>query len=200
MEAARVLHVVPQDPVEGFDGELTQDNLRLLLQRINGLTQDLREAQAEIAVRVRHEQMQDRDLKGKRLRIAELEADREAEAEDHPLRPQVDAVHACWKAINGKRRPLHFSDVFSIAAAVHKLGFDTCLRAVVGNHFDPYTRRQRNGKVSRYTDLETIFKTYGRVSDYAGRAPESWTPDAEKVAAIAEVPTERVREWLGVAA
>lgn len=142
--------------------------------------------------------MMDRDLKGKRLRIAELEADREQEARDHPLRPQVDAVHACWKAATGKRRPLHFSDVFSIAAAVNKLGFDTCLRAVVGARFDPYTKRQRNGQTKRYDDLDTIFKTFGKVSDFAGRAPEDWKPDAEKVAAIGHVDQGRVREWLGL--
>ena len=141
--------------------------------------------------------MMERDLAGKRLRIAELEADREAEAEDHELRPQVDAVHACWKAATGKRRPLHFSDVFAIASAIKKMGFDTCLRAVVGAKFDPYTRRQRNGQVKRFNDLETIFKTFGKVSDFASRAPQGWTPDPEKIGSIAEVPVERVREWLG---
>lgn len=141
--------------------------------------------------------MLERDLAGKRLRIAELEADREQEAADHPLRPQVNAVHACWKAATGKRRPLHFSDVFSIAAAVNKLGFDTCLRAVVGAKFDPYTKRQRNGKTKRYDDLSTIFKKFSSVVDFADRAPEGWTPDPAKIAAIAKADEGRVREWLG---
>lgn len=143
--------------------------------------------------------MLERDIAGKRLRIAELEADREQEARDHPLRPQVDAVHACWKRVTAKRRPLHFSDVFSIAAAVNKLGFDACLRAIVGAKFDPYTKRQRNGQVKRFNDLDTIFKTFGKVSDFAGRAPEGWAPDPVKIAAIAKVDEGRVREWLGEA-
>ena len=37
----------------------------------------------------------------------------------------------------------------------------------------------------------------GKVSDFAGRAPDGYTPDPAKVAAIANVDEARVAEWLG---
>jgi hypothetical protein len=141
--------------------------------------------------------MLERDIAGKRLRIAELEADREEEARNHPLRSQVEVVHACWKAACGRRRALHYTDVFNIAAAIQKMGLDTCLRAVAGAKYDPYRRRLKNGNFKAYDDLETIFKTYAKVSDFAERAPTTWTPDPERIAAIARVEVRWVEQLLG---
>jgi hypothetical protein len=140
--------------------------------------------------------MLDRRHKGDLLRIAQLEQDREQAALASPLRKHVEVIYALWKAACGKRRPLHFTDRESIAAAVKHLGFDTCVRAVAGARYEPYTRRQRNGKVKRFDDLNTIFKTYGKVSDFAGRAPRDYSPSAEKIAAIAGVDVEWVEREL----
>lgn len=139
----------------------------------------------------------DRRHKGDLLRIARLEADREAAAMNRPENEHVEVIHKLWKAACRKRRPLHYTDREHISSAVKALGFDTCVRAVAGLRFDPYTRRQRNGKVKSYDDLETAFKTYGRVTEYAGRAPQGYEPDPEKIAAIADVPVEWVSEQLG---
>lgn len=134
--------------------------------------------------------------RGLDLQIARLEADRELAAQNNPLRPEIDLVHACWKRATGKRRPLHFTDVENIGAAVKKLGLRTCLQAVVGLSYDPHTRRQRNGDTKPYNDLETAFKSYGRVQDYADRAPKDWEPNVNAIAEIGGVEPEWVKQLL----
>jgi hypothetical protein len=135
-------------------------------------------------------------LAGADLEVARLHADRARDAETHPLRPQVNLVHACWCKATGKRRPLHFTDVENIAAAIDKFDLATALRCVIGLAYDPYKTRQRNGREKPHNDLDTGFKSFGRVADYAGRAPVGWEPDPEKVAAIAGVEVETVNKWL----
>jgi len=183
MEAARHLHAVPT-PIEGFNGEVTPQNFRLLLARV-------RELEA-------HEERLERELKGKRLQIAKLEADREAEAMASPERPQVECLHKLWKKACRRRRALHFTDRENMARAVKRLGFDTCCRAIAGAAYDPYTRRLKNGRLERYDDLELIFRNFGKVTEFARRAPQGWKPNPDKIAAITGVPLADVREWLGV--
>ena len=142
--------------------------------------------------------MFERDIKGKNLRIATLEADRETKALDSPWRQHVEVVHAVWLVACHKRRPLHFTDRENIEAVVkHKqMGFGFALRCIAGARFDSRGRRRRNGKPRYWNDLDDIFKTYGWAHEYATRAPDDWQPDPEKVAAIASVDVEWVKEEL----
>ncbi len=147
-------------------------------------------AKLEVSVR-----MLERDLAGKRLRIAELESDREAAALDDPARPVVDLLHAVWKVACHRRRPLHFADRERIGRAVGKLGLRTCLAAVAGAAYDPnHSKPRRNGHRERFDDIELIFREYANVRRFAERVPKGWEPDLEKVAAIGGVSVEWVRE------
>ncbi len=196
MAVERHLHVV-ETPVEGFDGEVTPSNLELLLRRITTLEHDLAEARAEVEARTRHESMQDRDLKGKRLRIAELEADREAKALDDPLRAEVELIHAAWKVACRRRRPLHFADRERISRAVKKLGLRRCLAAVAGAAYDPNrSKPRRNGHRETYNDLELVFREYANVARFAARVPDGWSPDPERLAAIVEPDADWIAERL----
>jgi hypothetical protein len=154
------------------------------------------EALRLVAELERQVQLLENDLQGKRLAIDRLKADREQQALASPETPKVELVHVVWRKAFGKRRPLHYADRENIAGAVKKLGLALCLRALAGAHFDPYTRRLRNGKLKRFDDLNTVFKNYGAVAEHAERAPEGWAPDPERVAELAGVEVERVRDWL----
>lgn len=178
MSAQSALHLVDEN------GEVSPDapSYPQALQAIGELELKLRRAQDRIS--------------GLDLRIIELQVDREQRALEAPERPQVEVIHKLWKKATGKRRQLHFEDREAIAAAIRKLGFALCIRALAGAKYDPYTRRLRNGTVKRYNDLETIFKSYAKVIDFAERAPKDWKPDAVKIAAVAAVEVEWVREQL----
>lgn len=199
MEAsARPNLTVITNPLAWFDGEMTRENLDRLARQVQDLDGQVSEMTKTIAVHVQHERMQDRDLKAKRLRIAALETDREEKALASPERPQVELIHAVWKAACGRRRPLHFVDREQIGASVKKLGFRTCLAAVAGASYDPsYSNPMRNGKRERYDDLDLIFRTYAKVRQFGRRVPDSWAPDAEKVATLGGVKVSYVREILG---
>ncbi len=141
--------------------------------------------------------MLERDIAGKRLRIAELESDRERRALDDPLRAEVELIHAAWKRACRRRRPLHFADRERIARAVKKLGLRTCLTAVAGAAYDPNrSKPRRNGRCETFNDLELVFREYAHVHRFAARAPEGWQPDPEKLAALGGVSVEWVGERL----
>jgi hypothetical protein len=197
--AARPQLTVIENPLAGFDGELTEENLRGLAQRVTALHDEARGLRTDLEVEKKAGKMAERDLKAKRLRIAELEADREEKALASPERPQVEALHACWKAGTGRATPLHFSDRERMGAAVKKLGFGVCLKAIAGVSFDP--RRSdpmRNGKRQTYDSLELVFRTYRKVEEFAERAPAAWAPRPERVAEVAGVEVERVEGWLRI--
>lgn len=141
--------------------------------------------------------MLERDIAGKRLRIAELESDREARAMEDPLRAEVELIHVVWKVACKRRRPLHFADRERISRSVKKLGLAKCLAAVAGAAYDPNrSKPRRNGRCEVYNDLELIFREYANVNRFAGRVPAGWQPDVAKVAAIAGVSAEWVEERL----
>ncbi len=141
--------------------------------------------------------MLERDLAGKRLRIAELEADREAKALDDPLRAEVELIHAAWKVACRRRRPLHVADRERISRAVKKLGLRRCLAAVAGAAYDPNrSKPRRNGHRETYNDLELVFREYANVARFAARVPDGWDPDPERLAAIGEPSADWIAERL----
>jgi hypothetical protein len=139
--------------------------------------------------------MMERDLSGKRLAIARLEADREAAALASPYRRQVDVVHAVWKVACRRRRDLDFMDRENIERVLRhrKMGFTYALTCVAGAMLDPATKELRNGRVQRFDDLELIFRNLGKARSFHERAPVGWEPDPEKIAKIADVDPDWVR-------
>jgi hypothetical protein len=141
--------------------------------------------------------MMDRELKGKRLRISQLEADKEAELMNAPERPVVEVIHACWKKATGRRRALHPTDYEQVGRCVKKFGLRKCLIAVAGAAYDPnHSPPRRNGSRERFDDLDLIFRSYAKMQSFIDRAPVGYEPKPEKVAAIAGVSVEWVTEQL----
>jgi hypothetical protein len=169
------------------DGELAPD-----------APQTFGEALEEIEnLRAERDRLED-DLRGYRLRLAKAETDREERALQLKENPEVELVHACWKRACKRRAPLHFTERELIAAAVRKLGLETCLRAIAGAAYDPMTKRRRNGSEERFDKIELIFRRFSNVADFADRAPAEWAPKPDKIAQIAGVPEDWVRERLEV--
>jgi uncharacterized protein YhaN len=174
------------DPLDGYDGELTAENAVLLVTRIRELHAALQVEQAQV-------EMLERDLKGKRLKIHQLEQDRDARARADDTAPDVEALWRLWKRACHRRRPLHYTDREAMGLAVKRQGFKLCLQAIAGASYDPnLSKPRRNGKVERYDDLELIFRNHGKVEQFAARVPDGWEPDLEKVS---EITGESVR-WL----
>jgi hypothetical protein len=160
--------------------------------------QTFAEALTRIDELERQVEMMERDLRGKRLRIGQLEHDRMSRALSDPQRPEAELIHALWLKACGKRRPMDATDYEQICAAIRKLGFATCIAAVAGAKYDPnWSKPQRNGKRKPYNDLELIFRSFGRVIDFAGRVPDGWRPDATRIAALGGVSESWVRGLLG---
>lgn len=168
---------------EGFDGEFSEDNFRLLL----SLLQDAKTAERKL----------EDELRGKRLKIAKLEKDREREALEAPERERVDVLHRCWQKACKRRRALGYDDRELGNRSVKTLGFSKCLTAIAGAAHDPGTRRLRNGRLERFDDWELVFRNYGKTKDFARRAPLRWKPNPEQVAEIGGVSVEKVRAWIG---
>lgn len=137
-------------------------------------------------------------LAGADLQVARLEADHHAEALNDPSRPEVELLHKVWKVACKRRRELDTSDREQMGRAVKRLGLALCIQAIAGAAYDPHTRQLRNGKTERYDDLDLVFRSAGKVHDFARRAPQRWEPDPEKVAVIGGVDVDWVRKKLGI--
>jgi hypothetical protein len=167
------------------DGELAPD-----------APQTFGEALEEIEnLRAERDRLED-DLRGYRLRLAKAETDREERALALKENAEVEVIHKCWKRACKRRRGLHAADRERIGAAIRKLGLETCLRAVAGAAYDAGTKQMRNGQLERFDDLELIFREYANVHKFARRAPTSWAAKPDKIALIAGVSEEWVRERL----
>lgn len=173
------LRVVP--PPE-FDGEFTEANFRTVVEQNREL-------------RVLLGRAEDR-VKGLDLQIARMQADLDETAAADPNRPKVDVLVACWKAACNRRSDPSAEELLKACARVKKLGLARCLKAIAGAAYDPTKRERRNGTVERFDKFELIFRSPEKTQSFVDRAPVNWTPDPDKVAAIADVPVEKVKAWL----
>lgn len=180
MEAARAnLALVPPPD---FDGEFTIENFHRLI----GEHHDLR---------LLLKRSEDR-LKGADLELAALKADLDDKARLNPHRGQADILVACWKAACKRRRDPSADELLKACARLKKRGLTDCLKGIAGAAFDPTRRERRNGTVERFDDFELIFRSDSKLQGFIDRAPVGWTPDPEKVAAIAGLDPEQVRKWI----
>jgi len=172
-EAARpLLHLVRDQIVSDEDGEILGPA---------DILARLRQAEAERDAAVTQVQMLERDLQGKRLRIAHLEADEDAKREDHERREDIERVWRYWqKRCNHPRAQLDNPTFFAIAALM-KLGGkrtpefkwpDDYKAAIDGAAYDAFEVRRRNGTVKRHDDLGLIFRDAAHMREFIAKAPQ----------------------------
>lgn len=115
---------------------------------------------------------QERDLRGWRARYADLKRDREAEAEEDPLWPQVVEVFNYWKKTCRHPRSPFTVDRFEMAAPyVKKFGKEMCMRAVDGIAFDPFVTVRKNGTPRRHDGWHLIFGAAEKFEERCNAAP-----------------------------
>lgn len=121
------------------------------------------------------------DLRGKRLRIAALEADRDAEARAHGAWPRAVRLFDIWREATGHLKAQWSPDRFWECLPALRAFDDYWIeRAIGGLAYDPHTKRAKNGDEVRFDSWETLFGkgtgTTVNIGKYAERAPRDWTP------------------------
>lgn len=205
MDAARKpdLRVIT-NPLHDFDGELTPENLSMLAGRVRELDAGFRQAAVALDEATTNERKLNDELKGKRLTIARLEADREADALAAPERPQVEALHALHAAATkanpktpSRTKRLDTTEREQAAYCVKKLKFPLCLAAIVGIAYDPsFGPPRRNGTRECFNTFELALRNTAKASSFAERVPQRWEPNPERIAEITGLDVETVEGWL----
>lgn len=151
-----------------------------------------------------HVSMLERDLAGKRLRIAQLEADRDAEARKHKWWPRAVRLFDIWREASSHLRCEWNAERFWMAVPSLKKFEDYWIeRAIAGLVYQPFSKTMRNGKEERYDLWENLFTKNGRVTTanverYANRAPADFPPAplvpvTEKAKELADFVLDRAR-------
>jgi hypothetical protein len=117
----------------------------------------------------------EKELRAWRTRYANLKRDKDAEARKHPLWPQGVKAFQYWQKECRHPRSGFDADRFWAVLPFLKdtdhYGEEMVRRAIDGAAYDPYTTRRKNGTVKRHDDWELIFRTSGKVEEFANRAP-----------------------------
>lgn len=128
-------------------------------------------------------EMLERDLQGKRLRIAELEANRDAEARAHKWWPRAVRLFDIWRERSGHTRCEWTGERFWIAVpALRKFDDYMIERGIAGLCYDPHKSDPlKRGGVEIYNWWENLFLKNRRpstanVERYANRAPRDYAP------------------------
>lgn len=133
-----------------------------------------------------------RDVRAWQLRCAAMKRDADAEAAADPLWPQAIELFALWKKLCKHPRSAFTTDRFDairpflkpypavLRTAAEALGMEVeenpygpaiCRLAIVGASFDPYTTKRKNGTTKRHDDWDLVFRSAGKVEEFACRAP-----------------------------
>lgn len=183
-QPARHLHVVNGQFVDDQTGEVIPPEIGRLQEEIAQLKLDLKMAQ--------------RDVKTKNRQISMLEQDRVQQRIQHPRRADIQRIATYW---HRKCRPEDYAratrrihpmsdDRFDAIAAIldqkeqvvgaggkrrweQKYTLEMCRAAIDGAKFDPFEKKQKNGRAKRFDDLALIFRDGAHFEDFRDRAPVS---------------------------
>jgi hypothetical protein len=125
-------------------------------------------------------ELAERDLRGKRLQIAKLLADEEAERMEYPRRAGVLHIIAEWAAVCNHPRAQATNDRFDCVRRLMDVQIPQPYtradfsQAIAGAAYDCYEKPYRNGKMRRFDDLTTICKGGKEFDSFRDRAPKGW--------------------------
>jgi hypothetical protein len=139
----------------------------------------------------------EKDIRGKRRQITELQRDKVRERLDHPDREFIKRVAVSWwrvcRASNPRIDPLapNRFDAVAALAEMEVIGVnpETGKRertwryeaehfkaAIAGAQFDPFETTHRNGKVERHNDLAQVCKDTTRFERFIQKCPYEVVP------------------------
>lgn len=116
----------------------------------------------------------ERDVRAWRKRYHELERrlDPEGSARKHPLYEDIRALFELWQAECDHPRSKFTADRFRLALPLFdSYGEETCVLAIRGAAYDPFTQQRRNGSTKRFDDWDLIFRSSDKLEEFANRAP-----------------------------
>lgn len=117
----------------------------------------------------------EKDLRSWRARYADLKRDKEQEARDHLLWPRAKRLFDVWRAECRHQRSRWSADRFwLIEPLLREYGMETCVRAIAGAAYEPWTYERKNGSSKRCDEWERVFANAGRLEDFANRAPRGF--------------------------
>ena len=175
---------VVQNPLEGFDGELTHENMELLIGR-------LRTAEAEALDLLDAFKERDSTIRTLEGKIARLKRERENAAYASPIWPVAVRLFTIWKAATNnksKRSTLTVDRFFLVEpflrdAETDRITYEPgpprneleeCAAAIIGRAFDHFTTVRPNGTTKHFWEWNRIFKNADEKEDSAARRPRDW--------------------------
>jgi hypothetical protein len=118
------------------------------------------------------------ELRLKRRKITELEADHVRRAEDHELWGPARELYAHFTIVCDKRRSPWTSDRFwQVEPFLRRkqYGFEMCRRAIDGAATQSWVTERTNGTFKRHCDWAKIFESADSIEEYCNRAPRGWS-------------------------
>jgi len=130
----------------------------------------------------------DRELARMRRIVADLRADKLAEARGHELWPQARAIFVEWQTATGHTRSkwpgAQGQRFWLVEPYLRTDGFVIVRWAVWGVAYMPNTRQLPDGHTETYDDFELAFRTRGHFERYAKRGYRN--PEARKLYSLRE--------------
>jgi hypothetical protein len=115
------------------------------------------------------------DVRAWRTRHANLKRDKEAEAREDPLWPEVVALFKLWQRACNHPKSTFGPERFEEAKPfLERHGAELCQRAICGLAFDPFKTRRKNGTVKAHDGWHLAFGKVERFEECACKAPADW--------------------------
>lgn len=118
-----------------------------------------------------------RDLTTWRVRYANLERNKEAEARGDGMWQMGQRLFLLWKQLTGHMRSDFTADRFYDCAPYlrnKKYGPPMVARGIVGIAFDPFVTTRRNGSKKRHDGWDLLFRKTDKFEEYVNCAPSDW--------------------------
>ena len=182
---------VIEDPLTGFDGELTEDNIPALVTRIREL--DDRRLRAEQLLEVAEgkvEGLKD-EVTSLAARLREIKKDKEKKARASGTWPIAERLFVIWKNGTGNTNPrskltykrFEFIEPFIRDCEREQLSYEAgpptnrteeCAAAIVGRITDHFSTKRSNGSTKHFWEWERIFKNDKEFDESCSRRPRNW--------------------------
>lgn len=137
--------------------------------------------EANMALAIKDREAIERELRMKRRKIDELMADKERQAETHPLADKARTLYWHHQIVNGYRKSLFTTDRFwEVEPWLRRkqYGVDIVRRAIDGAAFQSWCSERSNGSFKIHNEWSKILKNADSIEEHANRAPKWWTPAA----------------------
>lgn len=101
-------------------------------------------------------------------------------ARDHAQWDRCARLFKLWQRATGHTRSRFTTDRFLTALPLLEEYEDNVIeRAIEGIAFDPFVTRRRNGTEQRHDDWNLLFKSAGKLEEFANRSPLDWKDTLE---------------------